>query len=230
MEDQQQTFKPTAKNLDTLYGLQPIWPRYVRSTGQDRYQQVNGEGTEPPFDQRYESRFPSNRPEQKKHHTNDAAHWKNNRAGVQAFYGAQHPKFGSVPGEKLDEFIKYSLGPPVFFRVDHPDTEELAFDDRGRPIMIDGEQAVVSVPPPTEHLARFPEGPIHSADPLDDYDALVSAIFTEAIVSTVISQYQHKQVVAAERLALIQLIPVVWHPETSGVTKKRAGELRSLLS
>ena len=222
--------EPIKNELDTLYGFQPVWPRYVRSTGQDRYQQVNGEGVEPPFDQRYETRFPSNRALQKKHHSADATHWKDNRAVVEAFHGAKHPKLGAVPEETLAQLVKYSLGPPVFFKVDHPDIKELAFNDRGQPIMIAGEQVVVLIPPPTEEVARFPEGPIHSADPIDDFDTLASAIFTEAIVSTVIANYQHKQVAKAEQLGLIQLIPVAWHPETSHVTRKRAEDLRDLLS
>lgn len=234
MEKEQAT-PPTKQDLDTLYGLQPVWPRYVRSTGQDRYQQVNGEGVEPPFDQRYEDRWPSNRPVQNKHFKADATHWKNNRAGVVAYFGKVHPKLGqpglggAVPEKTLAEFIKYSLGPPVFFQVDHPDYEQLAFNERGRPIMVDGKQYVVKIPPPTEQQARFPEGPIHSADPIDDYDAPASAVFSEGHVAVMIGKYQDKQVQTAESLGLIQLIPVVWHPRTSPVTQKRAMDLRDLL-
>jgi len=222
----EQATPPTKNDLDTLYGLQPVWPRYVRSTGQDRYQQVNGEGVEPPFDQRYEDRWPSNRSVQNRHFKADATHWKNNRDGVVAYFGEVHPKHGPVPADIIEELFRYSLGPPAFFQVDHPDYEELAFTESGRPIMVDGEQAVIKIPPPTEQQARFPEGPIHSADPINDYDAPAGVLFDKGPAALMIGKYQDKQLQAAESLGLIQLIPVVWHPKTSPVTRKRAADLR----
>lgn len=212
-----------------LYGPEPVYPLIVRSTGADRWKQVNGDAPIP-HSLNWDVLFtgPDRRELSQARYSQQHTFWENQR--IDKYHGQVHPEFGSVPLAVASEYEKYRLGKPVFFFVDHPDQKIPAFrkvrSDKFVPIIgPDGEQMTVSKPHAVEEWARFVDGSIHRIDPSDDFDALAKAVVDPTMSDNIIAQYQDEQVNIAVKYRLSRLIPVLWHPETSGETQRKAREL-----
>lgn len=209
-----------------LYGPEPVFP--LSGT---RWSDVNGDAAIP-LSLDWGKLFSGPKVNQRAHRRFNLKrrHWANQR--IDEFFGAAGPR-GPVPAAVQAEYGKYGLKAPVFWFVDQPDEKIPAFKKSGEsfvPIMIDGVQAIVSKPRQAEHLARFPDGPIHGVDAIDDYDAFAAAVIDPKRADEVIAYYQDKQVQTAVKFKLAGLIPTLWHPETSGNTQGDAQDLLDSLA
>ncbi len=208
-----------------LYGPEPVYPMTARSTGTNRWEQVNGDATIP-HSLDWNALFgglKNRRALSQSRYKQQHAFWTGQK--IDKYHGAFHPDLGDVPKSVLKKYHEYDLGSPVFWFVDQPDRRTPAFRKAGRdrfvPILgADGEQFIVREPREIEELARFVDGPIHIVDPSDDYDASAKAVFDKADI--IIGKYQDAQVDCAVKYGLVELIPVKWHPLTSPVTRRKA--------
>ncbi len=212
-----------------LYGPEPVYPMIIRSTGADRWKQVNGDAIIPHSLDWYElfGALKNRRALSQGRYKQQHAFWTGQK--IDKYHGAVHPDLGAVPESVLMKYREYDLGAPVFWFVDQPDRKTPAFRKAGRdrfvPIIgADGEQVIVTEPREIEEQARFIDGPIHIVDPSDDFDAPANVVFDEP--DLIIGKYQDAQVDTAVKYGLMFLLPDKWHPLTSPVTQHKAMELR----